>query len=52
MIYVVNKKRKDESIKKEFPNADILDLTSNLNMLKSLAHFIRMEISQFHLRKD
>ena len=27
MIYVVNKKRKDESIKKEFPNADIPDCT-------------------------
>lgn len=29
MIYIANKKRKLESIKAEFPNADILDITSN-----------------------
>lgn len=28
MIYVVNKRRKIDRIKKEFPNADILDVTS------------------------
>ena len=39
MIYVVNKKRKDESIKKEFPNADILDLTSKSEYAKVLSPF-------------
>ena len=28
MIYVVNKRRKIDRIKAEFPNADILDITS------------------------
>lgn len=32
MIYVVNKKRKLEKIKEEFPNAAILDITSTSNM--------------------
>ena len=39
MIYVVNKKRKEESIKKEFPNADILDLTSKSEYTKVLSPF-------------
>jgi hypothetical protein len=29
MIYIENKKRKFENIQKEYPNADILDITSN-----------------------
>lgn len=29
MIYIENKKRKIENIQKEYPNADILDITSN-----------------------
>ena len=32
MIYVVNKKRKLEKVKEEFPNAIILDITSKSNM--------------------
>ncbi|MBR5469353.1 MAG: hypothetical protein IKU78_02690 [Paludibacteraceae bacterium] len=32
MIYVVNKKRKLENIKEDFPNAAILDITSTSNM--------------------
>ena len=32
MIYVVNKKRKLEKVKEEFPNAAILDITSTSNM--------------------
>lgn len=32
MIYVVNKKRKIEKVKEEFPNAAILDITSTSNM--------------------
>lgn len=32
MIYVVNKKRKLEKVKEEFPNAVILDITSTSNM--------------------
>lgn len=32
MIYVVNKKRKLEKVKEEFPNAAILDITSKSNM--------------------
>jgi hypothetical protein len=32
MIYIVNKKRKDESIKADFPNAAILDITSSSTM--------------------
>lgn len=32
MIYVVNKKRKLENIKEDFPNAVILDITSTSNM--------------------
>ena len=32
MIYIVNKKRKLEKIKEEFPNAAILDITSTSNM--------------------
>ena len=32
MIYVVNKKRKLEKIKEDFPNAAILDITSTSNM--------------------
>lgn len=32
MIYVVNKKRKLEKVKEEFPNAAILDITSASNM--------------------
>lgn len=31
MIYIVNKKRKLENVKKEFPNAAILDITSTSN---------------------
>ena len=34
MIYVVNKKRKIENIKKDFPNAVILDITSSSNNKK------------------
>ena len=32
MIYVVNKKRKLEKVKEDFPNATILDITSTSNM--------------------
>ena len=32
MIYVVNKKRKLENVKEEFPNAVILDITSTSDM--------------------
>ena len=32
MIYVVNKKRKLEKVKEDFPNAAILDITSTSNM--------------------
>ena len=32
MIYVVNKKRKLEKVKEDFPNATILDITSTYNM--------------------
>lgn len=32
MIYIVNKKRKLEKVKEEFPNAAILDITSTSNM--------------------
>lgn len=39
MIYIVNKRRKIESIQKEYPNADILDLTSKSEYAKQLSPF-------------
>lgn len=39
MIYIVNKRRKLESIQKEYPNADILDLTSKSEYAKQLSPF-------------
>ncbi len=39
MIYIVNKRRKEESIKKEFPNAIILDITSKSAYAKKLSPF-------------
>ena len=39
MIYVANKKRKLESLQKEYPNADILDLTSKSAYAQKLSPF-------------
>ena len=39
MIYIANKKRKLESIQKEYPNADILDLTSKSAYAQRLSPF-------------
>lgn len=39
MIYIVNKRKKIESIKREYPNADILDLTSKSEYAKQLSPF-------------
>lgn len=39
MIYVANKKRKIEGIKKEFPQAEILDITSKAKYAKYLSPF-------------
>ena len=39
MIYVVNKKRKLENIQKDYPNADILDLTSKSAYAQKLSPF-------------
>ena len=39
MIYIANKKRKLESLQKEYPNADILDLTSKSAYAQKLSPF-------------
>lgn len=39
MIYVVNKKRKEENIKKEYPNAIVLDITSKSAYAQKLSPF-------------
>lgn len=39
MIYVVNKKRKEENIKKEYPGAIILDITSKSAYAQKLSPF-------------
>ena len=39
MIYVENKKRKLENIQKEYPDADILDLTSKSAYAQQLSPF-------------
>ena len=41
MIYVVNKKRKLEKVKEDFPNATILDITSTSNMRWTFFNFFR-----------
>lgn len=39
MIYIVNKRRKIDGIKKQYPSADILDLTSKSEYAKKLSPF-------------
>ena len=39
MIYVVNRKRKEENIKKDYPNAIILDITSKSAYAQKLSPF-------------
>lgn len=39
MIYVVNRKRKEENIKKDYPNAIILDITSKSAYARKLSPF-------------
>ena len=39
MIYIANKRRKEDSIKKQFPNAIILDVTSKAGWAQKLSPF-------------
>ena len=54
MIYIVNKKRKLEKVKEEFPNAVILDITSTSKMryAQILSPFFLIEIFPFLLQRD
>ena len=49
MIYIANKKRKEEGIKKQYPNAIILDVTSKAGWAQQLSPFLPLTFQLFRL---